>query len=287
MGLIQAVILGIIQGLTEFIPISSSAHLIIIRWLLGWSTENPGLGVALDVALHLGTLLALLAYFWRDWYDMISGYLRITRLSAFRSHDVSVPATDSRAFLLWPVIFACIPAGIAGIAFEDLAANVFRMRPFLLAGALIGLGLLMLLADVTGRKTRSLNSVRFADWMIVGLAQALAIIPGVSRSGITITAGLFTGLEREAAAKFSFFLGTPIILGAALYEIPNLFKQQLSATDLASVAIGVLTSTVVGYLCIGYLLRYLEKRSTGVFVLYRVLLGSILLITYALGLLHV
>lgn len=287
MGPIQAVILGIIQGLTEFIPISSSAHLIIIRWLLGWSTDNPGLGIALDVALHLGTLLALLAYFWRDWYDMISGYLRTTRLSALQSHDASVHMADGQALLLWPVIFACIPAGIAGIAFEELVANVFRVKPFLLAGALIGLGLLMLLADMIGRKTRALNSVRFADWMIVGLAQALAIIPGVSRSGITITAGLFTGLQREAAAKLSFFLGTPIILGAALYEIPKLLEQQLSATDLASVAIGVLTSTVVGYLCIGYLLRYLQKRSTGVFVLYRILLGFVLLIIYALGLLHI
>jgi undecaprenyl-diphosphatase len=285
MGIIQAVVLGIIQGATEFIPVSSSAHLVIIRWVLGWNTENPGIGIALDVALHLGTLFALLTYFWKDWSNIIKSHLSTTRLTT--SHKPSTTPSDDPVVSLWPIILASIPAGIAGIALEDTAANVFRAKPILLATALIGLGLLMLIADKKGKKTRSLSSVVLADWMIVGFAQALAIIPGVSRSGITITAGLLTGLKREVAAKISFLLGTPIILGAALYEVPKLFTQQLTPTAIGSVIIGVITSTVVGYLCIGFLLKYLQRQSVAIFVAYRIIIGIALIVANFVGVLRV
>jgi len=285
MNLLQAAILGAVQGLTEFIPISSSAHLVILRWLFGWGAEDPGFDVILDVALHLGTLLALLAYFWREWYDLVRDYLRTTRIG--RSLGLSSAPPQAQGMLLWPVIFACIPAGLAGVVFEDAAKGTFREQPVLLAAALIALGALLFLGDRIGRKSRPMEAVSARDWIIVGLAQAVAIVPGVSRSGITITAGLFTGLRRDAAARFSFLLGAPIIFAAAVYEIPKAFQYELTGSEIASFVLGALTSAVVGYLCIGFLIGYLRRQSTGVFVLYRILLGIAVIASYALGYLRV
>ncbi|HUV05685.1 MAG TPA: undecaprenyl-diphosphatase UppP [Armatimonadota bacterium] len=285
MHVLQAVVLGAVQGLTEFIPVSSSAHLVILRWLFGWGAGDAGANIALDVALHVGTLLALLAYFWREWYGMIKDYVRTTR--AGRPLGLSSAPAQAHGMLVWPVVFACIPAGLAGVVFENAAQTTFREQPVLLAAALVGLGALLFLADRIGKKARPMEAVGARDWIIVGLAQALAIVPGVSRSGITITAGLFTGLQRDAAARFSFLLGAPIIFGAAVYELPKAFQYELAGRDIASFALGVLTSTIVGYLCIGFLIRYLRKQSTSVFVVYRVLLGIAVLASYALGYLRV
>ncbi|MHB0913483.1 MAG: undecaprenyl-diphosphatase UppP [Armatimonadota bacterium] len=264
MNLIQAIILGAVQGLGEFIPISSSAHLVVIPKVFGWRTP----GLTFDVALHLGTLVALLAYFWRDWYEMAKAHLAATRLGP---RFGMVPVEGER-LLLWPIVFASVPAALAGVKFEDAVSTVFR-NPLLIALTMIGMGLILLAADRLGRKSRPVEKVGLREWAIIGLAQALAIVPGVSRSGITITAGLLCGLEREAAARFSFLLGAPVILGAAVYELRHVFTDGLPAGEAVPFVAGVVTAGVVGYLCIGFLLNYLRKRSVDIFVGYRLIFG--------------
>lgn len=276
METLQTVVLGAIQGLTELIPISSSAHLVIIRWVFGWETQD----LVLDVSLHLGTLIALLAYFWREWYDIGRGYIRTTRL--VKLFGLTPETTTTQSMLLWPLVFACIPGAVAGVLLEDAAANAFR-SPILIAATLIGMGLLLFAADRIGKNARPMESVRARDWIVIGLAQALAIIPGVSRSGVTITAGLFCGLRRDASAKFSFLIGAPIIFGAAVYEMRHLFHREMSAQDTLPLVLGVLTAAVVGYACISFLIRYLKEHKTDIFVLYRVLVGIALILFYLFG----
>ena len=276
MNLLQAIILGAIQGLTEFIPISSSAHLIILRWLFGWSTQ----GLVFDVALHLGTLLALFLYFGPEWFGMVKSYFDSTRFARARAAD---PVPRTQRILLWPVIFACVPAGLAGMLLENTVESSFRDKPLLIALTLAGLGIVLYLADRTGRKSRPMNAVRIRDWLVIGLAQALAVIPGVSRSGITITAGLFCGLEREAAARFSFLLGAPIILAAGVFELAKASAKGFARADLLPLVVGVLVSTLVGYLCIGFLIGYLKKHSSNLFVAYRVALAAGLILFSLLG----
>lgn len=272
MSLIQAIILGAVQGLTEFIPISSSAHLIILRWLFGWSTK----GLVFDVALHMGTLLALFIYFGPEWFGMVKSFLR-PRLS-------KAPANpQAQKILLWPVVFACVPAGLAGMLLEDTAESSFRDKPLLIGLTLAGLGIILYIADRFGKKSRPMHAVRMRDWLVIGLAQALAIVPGVSRSGITITAGLFCGLGREAAAKFSFLLGAPVILGAGVYELAKASSKGFERGDLLPIIVGVITSTLVGYLCIGFLIGHLKKHNSNLFVIYRVALGVGLIVFFLLG----
>ena len=277
MNLLQAIILGAIQGLTEFIPISSSAHLLIVRWLFGLSSE----GLVFDAALHLGTLLALVLYFGPEWSGMIKSYLATTRFASKAPAD-RVKA-QAQGILLWPVVFACVPAGIAGMLLQDTVENSFRDKPLLTGLTLAGLGALLYVADRVGKKSRPLNTVRMSDWLVIGLAQALALVPGVSRSGITITAGLFCGLEREAAARFSFLLGAPIILGAGLYELAKASSRGMTRADLLPMIVGVITSTLVGYLCISFLIGYLKKHSMNIFVAYRLVLGAGVILLFVLG----
>ena len=175
---------------------------------------------------------------------------------------------------LWPVLVACVPAGLSGMLFESTIESAVRTRPLMIGIATIALGLLLLAADRLGKRRRAMHEVRLSDWVIIGLAQALAIFPGVSRSGITITAALFCGLEREASARFSFLLGAPIILGAGLFKLKDLFEVGLPASQVMPFVLGVVTATVVGYLCIGFLLGYLRKRSMGSFVAYRMVFGG-------------
>lgn len=260
MDTIQAIILGAIQGLTEFIPISSSAHLIVIPWLFNWKP----FGLTFDVALHLGTLFALVAYFWRDWYGLIRDSVGRARLR---------PSHDRKTMLLWPIVIASIPAALAGKSLEQTIEDQVRSN-FLLVGIVtISLGILLLAADRLGAKRRPAEAVTLRDWLIIGFAQALAIVPGVSRSGITITAGLACGLQRDAAARFSFLLGAPIILGAAVYELPDALESVLAGGEWLPFTVGIVVSAVVGYLCIGFLMSYLRKRSTDLFVGYRVVFG--------------
>lgn len=276
MDLFQALVLGVVQGLTEFMPVSSSAHLIIVPWVLGW--RDPGL--AFNVALHLGTLLAVLTYFWRDWLDILSGFFASLA-------ERSVGRTLSRR-LPWLIIVGCIPGAVVGAIGDQFIESLFhspneahRASAMLAIAALLAmLGALLWLAERLARHQRTLSQIRFGDAIVIGLAQALALLPGVSRSGSTITAGLALGLRREAAARFSFLLATPIIAGAGLKEAYDVLQAGFPAAERLPFLVGFLAAAVVGYLCIAFLLRYLQRNSVNVFVYYRWLLavGIVLLV---------
>ena len=258
--LVEAVVLGIVQGLAEFLPISSSGHLVLVPWLLGW----PDPGLTFDLALHLGTVLALLGYFWREW---------LTLGQALAMGLVSAEARKGAHWrLAWLLVLGSLPAGLIGVAFEDVIEGNFR-QPALIAVLLIAFGLLMLAADRLSRRIRGLEDVNVADALVIGCAQAVALVPGVSRSGITLTAGLFRGLNRPAAARFSFLLSGPITFAAAAYKLRVLFRAPPTGEEAVLFLAGTATATVVGALSIRFLLRYLERRSTDVFVWYRVTAG--------------
>jgi undecaprenyl-diphosphatase len=270
MLILQSIVLGIIQGLTEFIPISSSAHLVIIPWLFNWT--NPAItGLTFDVALHLGTLLALLVYFFRDWVRLIVAWAR-----SIGERRIGQNA-DRR--MAWYIILACIPGGLAGFLFEDKVQEAFHVTPIssssmlLMAGALALLGGLLWLADALARHARKFEDMKAKDATLIGLAQALAIFPGVSRSGATITAGLALGLEREAAARFSFLLSAPIIAGAGLKSLLDLLKEvkggAIAHSDLLLFPIGFVVAAVSGFFCIKFLMAFLKRHSTRVFAWYR------------------
>ena len=254
----QAFVLGLVQGLSEFLPISSSGHLLLIPVLLGWESH----GLAFDASLHLGTALALLVFFWRDWLGLGS-----VVLAGLRDQKARL---DPRWRLAGLLIVGSIPAGLVGLAFEATIESAVR-QAWLVGLLLIVFGLLMLLADRVGSQQREMSQVGLRDAVVVGLAQCLALMPGVSRSGVTITAGLLRGLDRAAAARFSFLLSTPITVAAALYSMRKLIGA--GPTDLLSLAVGVLTAAAAGWLAIGFLLRYLQRNSLLIFVGYRVLLG--------------
>jgi undecaprenyl-diphosphatase len=275
----QSVVLGIVQGLTEFIPISSSAHLVIVPWLLGWTDPALG-GLPFDVALHLGTLAAVIVYFAADWARLIAAWFRsIVRL---RLGD------DSSSRMAWFLLLACIPGGIAGVLFEGTLTESFHVQPIprismiLMAAAIALLGGLLLLADRLGKQRRPFTAIGPVDAGIIGVAQALAIFPGVSRSGATITAGLALGLERAAAARFSFLLSAPIIAGAGLKSLYDLLKGMhggaVASSELIIFPIGFLAAALSGFLCIKALLSFLQKHSTQTFVVYRVALAIVVLV---------
>ena len=281
MLILQALILGIVQGLTEFIPVSSSAHLIIVPWLLGWN--DPILtSLPFDMALHLGTLVAVLTYFAEDWIRLIRA--GIASIAERKIGD----DTDRR--LAWFILMACIPGGIAGVLFEGKINDWFHtpgtpVRPeamLIMAVIIIALGGLLLFAERLARHVRTLQQLTLRDALFIGLAQAFAVFPGVSRSGSTITAGLGLGLKREAAARFSFLLSAPIIAGAgakSLIEIyANLQSGVLSQNELSLFPIGVLAAGISGYLTIRFLMRFLQNHSANVFVYYRWVLAAVIII---------
>jgi undecaprenyl-diphosphatase len=277
MPLYQAVVLAIVQGLTEFLPISSTAHLWLVPWLLRW--KDPGL--TFDVALHAGTLVAVLAYFWRYWVEMAT-------LAAGVGGGVAAPngrpqahsaRTDLRQNprLLWYLVIATIPAALAGWRFEHAAEEQLR-SPIIVGTALIVIGLFMWAGDWLGKREHDLGHVGFLDSFLVGVAQALAVIPGVSRSGITMTAGLFRRMKRETAARFSFLLSTPVIAGAALKKGLEIRHTGLPHDMRLPFLCGALVSALVGYLVIAVLIRYLERRTFKLFVVYRIAVGVIVLL---------
>ncbi len=247
----QAIVLGIVQGLTEFLPVSSSAHLILIPWILNW--QDPGL--AFDVALHLGTLLALLAFYWREWLDMGLSLASGNKLPRR---------------LLFLLIIASVPGAIIGVLLEKQAETIFR-APVLIAGTMATLGLLLWAADAIGKKKRRIEDLTVLDAVLIGLSQALAIIPGVSRSGATITTARMLGIERADAANFSFLMATPIIAGAGMLEIHKLFHTGLAA----QLGWGFAASAVFGLLAIVGLLRYLRTHTYRPFAIYRIVLAAI------------
>jgi undecaprenyl-diphosphatase len=266
MTIFQAIIFGAVQGFTEFLPISSTAHLILLPWFLGW----PDPGLAFDVALHLGTLVALLLYFRSDWTALT--------VSAFGLVRGRTQSPDARMAML--IIAGTIPAAAAGVLFEDTVESTLR-APQLIGVTLILLALVLVAAEMIGRRKKSLNDISLADAISIGIAQAVAIIPGVSRSGSTITAGLFLGMKRDAAARFSFYLSAPIIAGAVGKKLVDILGSGLSSGQLMPFIVGIVASGVVGYLSIAFLMRYLQTHNTYLFVVYRILLGIVVLLAFS------
>jgi undecaprenyl-diphosphatase len=256
----QALVLGLIQGLSEFLPISSSAHLTLAPWLFHW--RDPGL--AFDVALHFGTLVAVLWYFRAEWAALAGAALRIVQQRRIETDE------ERRVMFL---ILATIPGAIAGLALEKYAESAFR-DPRLIAVALIVMGIVLWAVDRYAKRDREIADMTYGDAIAIGLAQMFAIIPGVSRSGSTISAGRALRLHRESAAVFSFLMSMPIIAAASILKVPHVLKSEgLSATLL----VGVLASAISGWAAIAILLRFVASRSYGLFAAYRVILGLIVL----------
>ena len=253
----QAIILGLFQGLGEFLPISSSAHLVLVPWLFHW--EDPGL--TFDIALHIGTLIAVIIYFWKDWLRLVTQGFAVPRSS------------DGRLF--WYLVIATVPGAIVGYALEKKAETIFR-TPLLIAVALIVMGAILYWAESKSTKKDDLNKITLRTSFLIGLSQALAIIPGISRSGITMTTGLFSGLSREAAARFSFLLSTPIILGAAIIKVPHIVShpEMIDANFL----IGMVIACITGIASIHFLLRYVQTKTFLPFVWYRFAIGALVII---------
>lgn len=261
-----AIILGIVQGIGEFLPISSSAHLIITRWLFGWDSIIKGAGdidIALDVALHVGTLIAVLLYFYQDWIDMIkAGFTK------------GLKVREGKMF--WYLVMATIPGGVAGLLLEKKIEEMFRGEPLIIAVGLAVMGVVLYLVDKICLQNINLKKLTFSHAIIIGCSQALALIPGVSRSGITMTTARCLGFTREAAAKFSFFLATPIIAGAALKHFKEIAAHIMNPLFL----LGTLVSALVGVFCIGFLLKYLQKNNFAVFAIYRILIAIVIVSVY-------
>ncbi len=281
MLILQSIFLGIVQGLTEFIPISSSAHLVILPWLLGW--KDPALtSLSFDMALHLGTLLAVLWFFAGDW-------LRLLRAGLASLRERRIGADPDRR-LAWLLVIGVIPGGLAGVLLESKIGEWFHapnapIRPaaMVIMGIIIALlGLALFVAERLARHGRGLASLSVKDALLIGLGQAFAVFPGVSRSGGTITVGLALGLEREAAARFSFLLGAPLIAGVGLKSLWDTYKAlrlgTLTPNDALLIPIGFVAAAVSGYLCIRYLLRFLQKNSTDIFVYYRWALAALVIL---------
>jgi undecaprenyl-diphosphatase len=267
--LFQAIVLGAVQGLSEFLPISSSGHLILVPWLLGWPEPDVDKKLTFDLALHLGTSAALLAYFWRDWVNLIRAVLSgLNDAKARASHEWT---------LAWLIVIGCIPAGIVGVLFEDFVETRLRTAYLLIGVLLILFGGLLYTADRFGAHSRSLGKITLLDAVVIGFAQVLALSPGVSRSGITMTAGLFRGLDRTAAARFSFLLSAPITIAAALFKLRGLFKTPPVGSEAVAFVAGIVVAAVVGALAIGFMLRFLQRQSVAVFFWYRLVAGLVVI----------
>lgn len=248
-----AIVLGVIQGIGEFLPISSSGHLLLFHWLVG----NEGDTLTFDVALHMGTLLAIIVYFWQDIIELIRGAFEGTR--------------TQRGRLAWGLVAGTVPAALAGFFFEDLIESVLR-SPLITAAMLALWGVLLYLADRNSRQVKTIDQVGIADLVKIGLMQMFALIPGTSRSGATMTGARWLGLSREAAARASFLLALPITAGAGVLKLKDLAMADLTTPFL----VGVVTSAVVGYFVIRFLLDYLKRGSFFAFALYRVALAALI-----------
>ena len=270
MNLFHAAVLGAIQGFAEVLPISSSAHLILVPWLLKW----PESGLTFDVALHLGTFLALSLYFWRDIIGLVVSFF-----DAVATRRLNTPARR----LPFLIIAATVPAAVVGKLFEHQVEAIFRSNPLLIASFLVVFGLFLGMADYLGRKRLLLDEIKPAGALAIGLMQCLALIPGVSRSGITITAGLMLGFTRESAARFSFLMSLPIVAGAALLKSVELFKHGIPAGEGLPMLVGIAVSAITGYISVAFLLRFVQKRSLAPFVWYRVIVGGGLIVAILSG----
>ncbi len=261
MGILQSIILGIVQGVCEFLPISSSAHLILIPYLFNFNLEmSNSAKLAFDVALHFGTLISVLAIFWKDWLNLFKGAFN----KVFKKKD----SFENKMF--WYLVLATIPGALVGFLFEDIVENVIRGNVLIIALVLAVVGVLIYLGDKWAskhyKKETSFEQMSLKQTFLIGLSQALAVIPGFSRSGTTILTGRILGVSRDAVAKFTFLLSTPIIFGAAIVHITDLVITK-------EVIIGIITSALVGIVCIRFLLSYIKKHDFSIFAVYRVLLA--------------
>jgi undecaprenyl-diphosphatase len=267
---LQAAIMGLLQGITEFIPISSSAHLELAPWIFGWHESGLIGSLAFDVFLHLGTLVALLVYFARDWLR----YLRAWWAS-IRERRV---AGDTDRKVAWLLIAATIPAAVIGFTFEDFIGETFHgdsdAARLAIAGFLVIGAVLLWLADRLGRRTREIEALNAPTALTIGFSQALALFPGISRSGATLTTGLALGLTREAAARFSFLLAVPITLGAGIYGSRHLLTEAHTGVEWLAIAVGFAAAAISGMLAIGFLLSWLRTRSVTIFSVYRIVFAA-------------
>jgi undecaprenyl-diphosphatase len=269
--LIQALVMGVVQGLTEFLPVSSSGHLLIVPWLFGW--DDPFItSLAFSVMLHLGTLIALLLYFREDWQRLIPAGFAAVRDRSF--------AGDADRRLAWLLVAATIPAASVGALFADIFETQVRQIGLVTLTLVVG-GVILWLADHLGPRTKGVGDVTFPIAVGIGAAQAIALVPGISRSGVSISAARFVGLDREAAARFAFLMATPITLGAILFEARKLATGEAGvAVESGPLLVGLVASLVSGIVAIRFMLRYLRTRSLDVFVLYRFVLAAIVLIVW-------
>jgi len=266
---LQALVIGAVQGLTEFLPISSSGHLILVPYLLGWT--DPFINsLAFSVMLHMGTLAALLAYFWRDWARLVPAGLAAVRDRSFRG--------DADRRLAWLLAATLPPAIVLGVLLSDFFEEKVR-QPILVAAMLVVGAAILWLADRLGRRTDGIERLGFAGAFGIGCAQALALVPGISRSGISISAGLALGLTREAATRFSFLMATPVIAGAGLFELRKLLAGEVTSdVDTAAIVVGFVAAVISGLAAIHVLLGFVRNHSMTVFVAYRLALAAIVVI---------
>jgi len=268
MEMLQIILLGIIQGIAEFLPISSSAHLIIARDIFnigGFIASNVEL--TFDLALHFGTLLAIIVYFFSElWKLLTEGLTKGNK------------TTDGKIF--WYLILATIPAALVGILFEDIIDSFFRKQIWLIAIALIVMGIIIYVVDKKSKSDKDMNQMSIKDALLIGCAQVFALIPGFSRSGTTITASRALGVKKEDSAKFSFYLSIPVVAGASLLSLIKDNTLVIISENLAIFGIGILISFITGLLCISFLLKYLRKHDFKLFMYYRILMGIIVLLTF-------
>ena len=269
--IVQALVMGIVQGLTEFLPVSSSGHLILVPWLFGWHDAFID-SLAFSVMLHMATLVALLVYFRADWLRLIPAGLATLRDRSFRG--------DPDRRLAWLLVAATIPAVVAGVLLNDIVETAVR-RPELVAVTLTIGAVILWLADRLGAKAGQVEAVTFPTAIGIGIAQAFALVPGISRSGISISAGLFAGLTREAAARFSFLMATPVIAGAGLWELKKLLTGEGDvAVQVGPLVVGMVAALLAGLLAIELTLRYLRTRGLTIFVAYRIVLSLVVIVAW-------
>ena len=264
MNIIQAFVLGIIQGIGEFLPISSSGHLVIVPYIFGWEYQ----GLTFDIALHMGTALAIIVFFWKDWVKIISNGISQKQTEGTSSYPQN---------LLWIILFASIPAAIAGYLLEGLAEHALR-NPLLVAALLAVFGIILWAADYSSTNKIKIKNIGYLNGFLIGIGQAIAIFPGVSRSGSTATAGLLLGMDRESATRFSFLLATPVMFGAFLLSLKDFSLGMINIPFL----VAIVTSTAFGILSIKFLLQYLQKKGFGWFAVYRLVLAAVIILVYYL-----
>ncbi|NBO71178.1 undecaprenyl-diphosphatase UppP [bacterium] len=280
MNTLDAILLGIVQGLTEFLPVSSTAHLTIVGKILGVVLSGEQWTAQVAV-MQLGTLVAVLLYFRNDILSMTTAFIK----ENLNTNRVAVKEQSFDSRMAWLVMFGSVPIICFGLGFKKYIEGDLTKNLFIIGTMLILVALIMAVAEKMAQHNKSIKDVKLKDAMIIGFAQALALIPGTSRSGATITAGLFLGFDREAAARFSFLLSIPAILGSGLLEMIKIIPM-LSENNIVSLGIATIVSGISGYAAIAFLLTYLRTRSTGAFIIYRIILGIILFIVAGIGLIQ-